>query len=120
MTTTTPRFEGEKIRLGGVEYVVPPLSLGQIRRLKSDISKLGNLQSGGDASDPLGGLTDEAMDTVVIVVHTALSRNYPELTKEQVSEWIDLGNLASTLQAVMGVAGLKKSMAVLAGPPREE
>ncbi len=42
------------------------------------------------------------------VIHSALSRNYPELTIEDVEELVDLGNFSEVFQAVMGVSMLKK------------
>ncbi|MBF0462507.1 MAG: hypothetical protein HQL87_14075, partial [Magnetococcales bacterium] len=32
-TTTTPRHEGVAIQLAGQEWIVPPLSFGQLKRL---------------------------------------------------------------------------------------
>ena len=46
------------------------------------------------------------MDCIVDVVHAAVIRNYPALTKEEVEDLIDLGNAAVIIKAVMGQSGL--------------
>lgn len=95
------KFEGVAINLGGTEYTVPPLSLGQIKKYKDLLSQI------KVSNDP----TVEDFDNLLTVIHAALSRNYPEITVEQLTEMIDLGNLGMVVQAVMGVSGLKKLIA---------
>lgn len=93
-------IEGKTINLGGTEYVVPPLNLGQIRRLQKDIEKINQLDA--------RSLDDNAVDTMIKIIHAGLSRNYPEMTKKQLEDLIDLGNMREVTQAVLGVSGLKK------------
>lgn len=93
-------IEGKAINLGGTEYIVPPLNLGQIRRLQKEIESIGKL----DAAN----LDDNAVDTMLKIIHTGLSRNYPEMKKEQLEDLVDLGNLRAVTEAVLGVSGLKK------------
>jgi hypothetical protein len=52
--------------------------------------------------------TPEQLETVLDAVHSALVRRYPELTKDDVEEALDLENLRPILEAVMGAAGLKR------------
>jgi hypothetical protein len=87
---------GVKISMGGAEYEVPPLTLGALRRLQPKIKHL-------TSSDVT---TDEVMDAICEIVHTALSRNYPDMPAERVPELIDLGNRDSIISAVMGGSGL--------------
>jgi hypothetical protein len=86
---------GVKIAMGGHEWMVPPLTLGQLRRLQP---KLNDLTS----ADSL-----RIMDAVCEIVATALSRNYPDMNAEKVADLIDLGNRDQVVKAVMGGSGLE-------------
>ena len=54
-----------------------------------------------------GAPTEEEMDAVIDVVHAALTRNYPEFTRESVEEVLDLGNAGDVIKAIMGTSGLE-------------
>lgn len=71
-----PKFAGESIDLGGVTYVLPPLSIGA---LKAGLF---------DRIRALGGAEDNGFDLAlgVEVVHAALKRNYPSLTMDVLDE----------------------------------
>jgi hypothetical protein len=103
-------IEGITIKLNGAEYVIPPLNLGQVKRL------LPVLDAMQKTTEPM-----EKFSSVVTVTHAALSRNYPEMKIEDVEELIDLGNIKMVLDAVMGVSGLLRGEAnlgsVLTGIP---
>ena len=93
---------GVKIPMGDHEYEVPPLTLGQLRRLQSRLADL----SSGDTALVMGAVCE--------IVQAAMSRNYPNLTVENVEELIDLGNRERVIAAVLGNSGLKlgEAMAV--------
>lgn len=80
--------------LGGVEYVIPPLTIGALKRLGD---RLKNLKA---------DLSDETISTVTESVYCALKRNYPELKIEEVEEFVDVGNMQGVIAAVMDVSGL--------------
>jgi hypothetical protein len=86
---------GVKIMMGDHEYEVPPLTLGQLRRLQPRLADL----SSGDAGLIMGAICE--------VVQAALSRNYPKITVEEVEELIDLNNRERVINAVLGGSGLK-------------
>jgi hypothetical protein len=92
-----PKHEGITIKLAGEEYVVPPLSLGQVKRLLPNIEKM---QQGTDTLDKFS--------SVVAIAHAALNRNYPDLKYEDVEELIDMGNFKAVLDAVMGASGFQR------------
>jgi hypothetical protein len=93
---------GIKIPMGDHEYEVPPLTLGQLRRLQARTADL----SSGDAG--------KVMMAICEIVQAAMSRNYPNITVENVEELIDLGNREKVIAAVLGSSGLKlgEAMAV--------
>jgi len=91
-------FPGVIVKLGERELEVPPLSLGQIKRLSKEVGTLQVLRP-GDAIDP--GM----LDMFLSVVHAALSRNYTDVTKEWLEDVVDLGNMVEVVNAVMNVSG---------------
>ena len=96
-TTTTPRHEGVAIQLAGQEWIVPPLSFGQLKRL---LPRFQTMQT--------GVLTPEWIETSVEIVLAALSRNYPDLQAEAVEEMIDMNNYAAILNTILQASGLSQ------------
>lgn len=88
-------IQGDNINMGGKDWVVPALSFRQLKEHKASINKLG------------GGLAGEdQLEDVAVVVHAALSRNYPELTRDAVLDLLDLRNSAVCVASIMGQSGL--------------
>lgn len=93
-----PRFEGVSVKMGEEDFIVPPLNFSRLKKLTPLIEELGAMKIG----EPI---TAKQADAIITVIHSALSRNYPHLTIENVEEMIDLGNVGPIIQAVMGVSG---------------
>lgn len=91
------RHDGVALRLGGRDWIVPPLSFRQLKALSPVFARVGAIGA---------RLGEKEIDDIVHLVHAALSRNYPALTADDVAELIDLGNAASVVRAVAGVSGL--------------
>lgn len=83
---------------GGITLLVPPLSCGALEVLQERLAKLPELT----ATDP------EAVRTVVDAAHMALQRNYPDVTRDQVAELVDVGNLGDVYECLMDVGGVKR------------
>lgn len=98
-----PRVEenvipGVIIAMGGREWTVPPLTLGQLRRLMPKVRQL----------TEIGAQMDETQIGVLVeIVAAALQRNYPDLTGETVETLLDLGNAGTVLHAVLTGSGLR-------------
>lgn len=90
---------GVNISMGGNDWTVPPLTLGQLRRLKDKIQAMTEIEH--DAR----GITSEQIDSIAEIVATALSRNYPDMTAERVLELIDVGNARAVISAVLTGSG---------------
>jgi hypothetical protein len=92
-----PRFEGVAKTIGGVEYIIPPISLRTFKQLQ-DVLELFE-----------DGVVDaKTIDTAVTVIHAALNRNYPDITIDDVAEIVDIGNMFEIFEVVMDVSGLKR------------
>lgn len=91
------KVKGIAVQLGGESYVIPPLSLGALEQLQERIASFK-----GDIRDK------DQVATVIDAAHAAMKRNYPDLTRDEIAELIDVGNMADVFEAVMDVSGLKR------------
>src|SRR2546421_1426829 len=105
---------GVAVAMGGQDWIVPPLTLGQLRRLMPKVRQL----------TEVGASMGEAQINVLIdIITAALQRNYPETTPEKVENLLDLGNASAVLNAVLTGSGLKPGGAAMgehqpSGPTR--
>jgi hypothetical protein len=90
---TAPRFRGQSFTLGGKEYLVPPLSMRAVVDLKPELARIAD----ADADSPLTHL-----EAIARVILSALQRNYPELTYDDLGDLLDMGNIVELLNAVTG------------------
>ena len=89
---------GVTIAMGGRDWLVPPLTLGQLRRLMPKVRQL----------TEIGASMGEAQIGVLVeIVATALQRNYPDATADMVENLLDLCNASAVLNAVLTGSGLK-------------
>ena len=99
---------GGAVAMGGQDWIVPPLTLGQLRRLMPKVTKL----------TEIGASMGEAQINVLIdIVAAALQRNYPEMTPDKVENLLDLGNASAVLNAVLTGSGLKPGGAAMGEAP---
>jgi hypothetical protein len=89
---------GATVAMGGREWTIPPLTLGQLRRLMPKIRQL---------SEPEERIGETQIAVIVEIVAAALQRNYPDVTEEMVESLLDLGNAGSVLNAVLTGSGLR-------------
>lgn len=93
----TVRIKGVTVELNGTNYVIPPIALGALEQLQERIGTFdGNVQDAKQIS------------TVIDCAHAAMRRNYPDMTREEVANLIDIGNMNEVFAAVMDVSGLKR------------
>lgn len=85
------------MKLGGADYIVPPLNLGALELYEERIEEF---QRG---TEGLAGLS-----IVVDVTLAALKRNYPNITREMVASGIDLADAASVFRSVMEISGITR------------
>ena len=92
-------IEGTEINMGGEAFIVPPLNFKRVKRLKASLETLSRLNPA--TSD----MTDKQLEAAIDVVHTALTRNYPDMERDRVEELLDLRNLPHVMAAIMGQSG---------------
>lgn len=97
---------GISIQMGGRDWLVPPLTLGQLRRLLPKVRELTEIGA---------GMGEAQIDTLIEIVSAALGRNYPDATPELVADMLDLGNAQTVLAAVLTGSGLRPGEARAVG-----
>jgi len=90
------QFEGINLKLGNKDYVIPPLNLKAVRKFQNEIMTMTSIK---------GAITDEQMNSVVKVIHAAISRNYPDITTDELEEIIDLKNMQEVIPAILAASG---------------
>ena len=87
---------GTRMNLGGEWYVLPPLNLRQCEEFGDLIATLGEA-----STRPL----NEQLKMALPLIHASLTRNYPDITADQVRELIDFGNFTEAAKAVVSSSG---------------
>lgn len=87
-------FDGVKVRIGRQDFIVPALSIRQVKRFRPVLSTMGRFAAGGEPSD-------QELDALTEMLHAALSRNYPDLTVDQLGDMIDLRSLPELIKAIV-------------------
>ena len=92
---------GTTVNLGGTDYLLPPLSLGQLRNgVLALMKRHDELIASEDGSERW-----EACCIRGEIVGHALKRNYPDLTDEQVMELLDTKTTNDAWLIVLGASG---------------
>jgi hypothetical protein len=89
---------GVAVAMGGRDWIVPPLTLGQLRRLMPKVRQLTEIGA---------SMGESQINVLIDIVTAALQRNYPETTPDKVENLLDLGNASAVLNAVLTGSGLK-------------
>jgi hypothetical protein len=89
---------GVTIAMGGRDWLVPPLTLGQLRRLMPKVRQLTEIGA---------QIGEEQIGVLIELVTAALQRNYPDTTDSDVENLLDLGNAANVLNIILTGSGLK-------------
>ena len=90
-------LDGAVVRMGGRDWTVPPLTFRQLRRLQPQLERLARINAAA---------TPEQIGAVSEIVQAALSRNYPDITVDEVEDMLDLGNAGRVITAILSGSGL--------------
>jgi hypothetical protein len=91
---------GVTVSMGGRDWIIPPLTLGALRRLGPhfDVLKVDRLV-----------FDSEVVDALVAIATVAMRRNYPDLSEDVVADMLDLGNAGEVAMAIMTGSGLRRN-----------
>ena len=91
------KFKGIAVEFGGKTWIIPGLTIGQMETIGDErIDTFGRL-------DPskLGAGMAEQLD----ILHAAMSRNYPDLTMDELKDMVDTQSFLECCIAVMKLTG---------------
>ena len=93
-------IDGKELKIGEKVLVVPSLSIKQVRSL---LPKMQTLQ--------LGSFAEKDMDVCIEIIRMALSRNYPDITVDEIEDSVDMTNMVPIVKAVMNLSGMDEKPA---------
>ena len=106
-------FAGTNITIGNETYVVPPISLGQLRNGLMTKLKQHDLLVEGLKDD-----TGNWFDILVLkgeIILDALHRNYPDFDEAKLFSWLDVGNVGPLWAVIIGASGFTPGETQAAG-----
>lgn len=96
-------LDGVKIKLGGEDYLLPPLNLKLLRKFQAEVECL---------TDPAKvkelGFTEYSLKALPLLVAN-LQRNYPELTAEEVEERLPVAAIPTLINKMMTTSGFEET-----------
>lgn len=110
-----PLLEGIKVKLGTVDFTVPPLTIKALRLLGP---KFTALQKAAGAGDIAALTSPEHLDTILEVAHASIVRNHPDVTKDELEGLIDLTNLKPLFLAICGQSAMQQAEPGEAAAPK--
>lgn len=108
VASNPPRFKGFPFDLGDRTLIVPAMNAGTFEDFEQRIVALQQ------------GQEPKPVALVVDLLHRCLRRNYPEISRDEVREFVDLDNWSELFAMVMGESGYRQWVEVEAaqGNPR--
>ena len=89
------KYLGVPVWMNGQNYYIPSLSTRDFRNFYEALT------APADRTDVLG-----AFDKYIPIIGAAIRRNYPEVTDDQLGEWLDLHTFRKAIQAVQDASGM--------------
>ena len=104
-----PKFKGVEFDFGGgLIYIIPPLAVTDLKRYRRELATLQK----NDVDHTAG------VDACITLVHAALRRNYPEMTRDEVEAFLDMSNMLAAIKCVMNFHGLPGNLAQAGNLPK--
>lgn len=94
-----PEFEGELVKLGKREFIIPSLSVRQAEKLWPDILEM---QAGVTIAE-----FPKKLGQALPIIHAAMTRNYPDLTLDELKDLVDVRNFARLMKIIAGQSGME-------------
>ncbi len=89
-------FPGVPVYMNGQNYYIPSLST---RGMIANYDKL-------TAQAPEGAAPFESFGRLLPIIGEAIRRNYPDVTDEQLGDWLDLHTFPIAIKAVQDASGM--------------
>lgn len=96
------KYEGVPVRIGNQTWVLPSLSVGQAKKLWPKLLSIDNV---GGSVEEIKKAMPEKFDDMVAIIHAALSRNYKDISLEQLADIVSISQVKHLLLVVSGQSG---------------
>lgn len=93
-------IDGITINLGGKDYIIPPLNFKALKNIQADIEGLSKKDEGAFVSS-------EKIKNIINIIYFAMLRNYPEITKEEIEDFVDVKNSKVIIETILEASGYK-------------
>jgi hypothetical protein len=90
------KFLGIPVYMNGQNYYIPSLSTRDFRANYEALT----------AATPEGAGPFESFDRFTPIIGVAIRRNYPEVTDEQLADWLDLNTFPEAIKALQAASGI--------------
>ena len=96
-------IRGTVVTIGNTKYILPPLNINGLERHA-------RLLKAGMSGELTSEVAVEKFGELAEMIHSALRRNYPDVTLEQLKEDVDVANFDELFQAIVKTSGLVTSI----------
>lgn len=93
-------IKGVEVTLGRDTYTIPPLNFRMLQDLSGQIAIVN--KGGSFVSDTA------TRDAFIDVIYASVYRNYPDVSREQIIDSLDVSNAQQAMLALLGVSGFEK------------
>lgn len=90
------KFLGVPVYMNGQNYYIPSLSTKDFRAHEADLTKVVE-----------GETAVGAMDRFIPIIGLAIRRNYPDVTDDNLGEWLDLLTFKLAIRATQDASGVE-------------
>lgn len=94
---------GTRVTLGEHTYLIPPLNFAAMQLHREFIANC----MGGEM-DPANAIRTDFPE-MVDIIFSAIRRNYKNLSREELMEDLDVGNMVPAFEAVLKVSGFEQA-----------
>lgn len=99
------KFQGKAVKIGETEYIIPSLSVKQAKKMWPQILDLDKV---GGSVEEIKQSMPKKFDDMLAIIHAALSRNYPDVTVEQLEELVSIHQVKDLMLIVSGQSGFEQ------------
>lgn len=117
MSTSTVKFRGIPQPFARRMLIVPGLSIKQLRDNQQLVAECLALEKEAAGPTSETDVLFKMLGPVAKLIHLALSRNYEDVTLDEVEEVIDTYSMREYVSVVMGQSGMVRVAAVPAEEP---
>jgi hypothetical protein len=108
--TERVKYEGVPVYLNGRNYIIPSLSVKDLKLHYDTMT----------SSATEGIKLSEVVENFFPVILSAIRRNYPEVTLENLYDWIDLNSFPKVVGAIRAATGLETTTTGEAAPTADQ